>query len=96
MQNKTIIGAPIYTTQNKENNLFSLYYVVEMGKNHHNKLGLAVEYLNFLGTSTLSNEQLKQEFYKLGCSYNVFTSEDRVYVSLEGLNESFETALKIL
>lgn len=95
MQNKTIIGAPIYTTQNKENNLFSLYYVVEMGKNHDNKLGLAVEYLNFLGTSTLSNEQLKQEFYKLGCSYNVFTSEDRVYVSLDGLNESFETALKL-
>jgi predicted Zn-dependent peptidase len=92
---KTIIGAPIYTTQNKENNLFTLYYVVEMGKNHDKKLGLAVEYLNFLGTPELTNEQLKQEFYKLGCSYNVFTSEDQVYVSLEGLNESFETALKL-
>jgi predicted Zn-dependent peptidase len=95
IQYKTIIGAPIYTTQNKENNLFSLYYVLEMGKNHDKKLGLAVEYLNFLGTSELTNEQLKQEFYKLGCSYNVFTSEDQVYVSLEGLNENFETALKL-
>lgn len=92
---KTIVGAPIYMTQNKENNLFSLYYVLEMGKNHDKKLGLAVEYLNFLGTSTLSNEQLKQEFYKLGCSYNVFTSEDQVYVSLEGLNESFANALAL-
>ena len=92
---KTIIGAPIYATQNKENNLFSLYYVLEMGKNHDSKLGLAVEYLNFLGTDKLTNEQIKQEFYKLGCSYNVFTSEDQVYVSLEGLNESFETALKL-
>ena len=92
---KTLIGAPIYTTQNKENNLFNLYYVLEMGKNHDKKLGLAVEYLNFLGNSELTNEQLKQEFYKLGCTYNVFTSEDRVYVSLQGLNESFETALKL-
>jgi predicted Zn-dependent peptidase len=95
VQYKTLIGAPIYCTQNKENNLFSLYYVVEMGKNHDKKLGLAVEYLNFLGTSTLTNEQLKQEFYKLGCSYNVFTSEDQVYVSLEGLNESFQNALDL-
>jgi predicted Zn-dependent peptidase len=95
IQYKTLIGAPIYTTQNKENNLFTLYYVVEMGKNHDKKLGLAVEYLNFLGTAELTNEQLKQEFYKLGCSYNVFTSEDQVYVSLQGLNESFETALKL-
>ena len=92
---KTIIGAPIFTTQNKENNLFTLYYVLEMGKNHDKKLGLAVEYLNFLGTAELTNEQLKQEFYKLGCSYNVFSSEDQVYVSLQGLNESFETALKL-
>jgi predicted Zn-dependent peptidase len=95
VQYKTIIGAPIYTTQNKENNLFTLYYVLEMGKNHDKKLGLAVEYLNFLGTAELTNEQLKQEFYKLGCSYNVFSSEDQVYVSLQGLNESFETALKL-
>jgi predicted Zn-dependent peptidase len=95
VQYKTIIGAPIYTTQNKENNLFTLYYVLEMGKNHDKKLGLAVEYLNFLGTPELTNEQLKQEFYKLGCSYNVFSSEDQVYVSLQGLNESFETALKL-
>lgn len=92
---KTLIGAPIYTTQNKENNLFSLYYVLEMGKNHDKKLGLSVEYLNFLGSSELTNEQLKQEFYKLGCTYNVFTSEDRVYVNLEGLNESFDNALKL-
>jgi predicted Zn-dependent peptidase len=92
---KSLIGAPIYTTQNKENNLFTLYYVLEMGKNHDKKLGLAVEYLNFLGTATLSNEQLKQEFYKLGCSYNVFSSEDRLYVSLTGLNENFETALTL-
>ncbi len=94
-QSKSAVGAPIYALQNKENNLFSLYYVFEMGKNNDKKLSLAVEYLNFLGTSKLSNEQLKQEFYKLGCSYNVFTDEDRLYISLEGLNDNFETALSL-
>jgi predicted Zn-dependent peptidase len=95
IQYRTLIGAPIYAYQNKENNLFNMYYVLEMGKNHDKMLGLAVEYLNFLGTSEMSNEQIKQEFYKLGCTYNVFTSEDRVYVSLEGLNESYDNALKL-
>ena len=94
-QYKTLIGAPLYTIRNQENNLFTLYYVLEMGTNNDNKLALAVNYLNFLGTQTMSNEQLKQEFYKLGCSYNVFSSEDRIYVSLDGLSENFDKALAL-
>lgn len=95
IQYKSAIGAPIYLNHNSENNLFKMFYVLEMGKNNDKKLELAVNYLDYLGTSKYSNEELKQEFYKLGCNYSVFASEDRVYVSLEGLNDNFDNAINL-
>ncbi len=81
--------------QNKENDLFELYYVFDIGRNNDKKLSLAVQYLNYIGTDKYSAEEIKKEFYKLGCDFSVFTSEDQVYVSLDGLNSSFEKALEL-
>lgn len=86
---------PVNYKVNEENNLFNLYYVLDMGTNNDKKLGVAVNYLSYLGTSKFSPTALKQEFYKIGCSYDVFYSEDRIYVSLSGLNENFEKALPL-
>ncbi len=79
--------------KNTENGLFSLEYVLEMGNMHDKKLGLAVDYLRFLGDDKYSAQDFKKELYKLGCSFNVFSGSERVYVSLSGLNENFEKAL---
>jgi predicted Zn-dependent peptidase len=81
--------------KNEENNLFELYYISEMGSNNNPKLNIAVNYLPFLGTSKYSPAQIQQEFYKLGCSFNVSSSEEQTYVSLTGLNENFEKALSL-
>ena len=76
--------------RNEVNDLFELYYILEMGKNHDKKLPLAVDYLEFLGTDKYTSQELQQEFYKLGLSFDVSSSDDRVYVSLTGLPESFK------
>ncbi|KAA9341045.1 insulinase family protein [Adhaeribacter soli] len=86
---------PVLYTQNKENGLFELYYVLDFGTNNDPKLGLAVNYLKYLGTDKLSAEELQKEFYKLGCSFDVFSSQDQVYVSLRGLNDNFEKGLNL-
>ncbi len=86
---------PVSYVQNKENNLFNLYYIIEMGTNNNNKLALAMSYLKYLGTYKYSASQLQQEFYKIGCDYDVFSSEDQVYISLSGLSENFESALEL-
>lgn len=75
--------------RNEANELFELYYILEMGKNHDKKLPLAVDYLEFLGTDKYTPQELQQEFYKLGLSFDVSSSDERVYVSLTGLPESF-------
>jgi predicted Zn-dependent peptidase len=86
---------PLLYTQNKENGLFQLYYILDMGTNNDPKLGMAVNYLKFLGNDKYSAEELKKEFYKLGTSFNVSTSGDQVYVTLSGLDENFEKALAL-
>lgn len=84
---------PVLYKRNTENNTFSMYYILNMGTNHSKKTGVAIDYLQFLGTSKLTAAQVKEEFYKLGCTFEVFNSEDQTYVSLNGLAENFEPAV---
>jgi predicted Zn-dependent peptidase len=82
--------------QNTTNPLFSMNYVFEMGNNSDKLLGTAFSYLDYLGTSKHSAEEIKSELYKLACSFGVSASNDRVYVSISGLNDNFEQALSLL
>jgi len=86
---------PFYYLQNNENKTFDLYYVYNLGTNNDLKLAFAIEYLKYLGTADYSPEQIKQEFFKLGCSYKVNISDDEVWVNLSGLSENMEKALML-
>ncbi|BDC99799.1 zinc protease [Persicobacter psychrovividus] len=85
----------VWYKQNTENDLFSLVYQLDRGSNNDPVLAHAVNYLSYLGTDKLSAEALKQEFYKLGCDYGVYSGDRKVYVSLSGLTENFEPALEM-
>ncbi len=94
---KTTMNAniPVVYNHNTENQLFELYYVFDMGSNNDKLLPVAVDYIQYLGTSKMSPAEVQQEFYKLGCSFNVFSSENQTWVSLNGLNENYEKALQL-
>ncbi len=86
---------PVLYYKNSENSTFDMYYVFDMGSNNDKVLPIAIEYLPFLGTAELSSKQVQEEFYKLGCSFNVFNSADQVYVSLSGLSENADKAIDL-
>ncbi len=88
-------GIEFYNIKNENNELFSLYYILDMGTDHDQLLGLAVDYLPFLGTTSMTAEELRKEMFKLGLSFDVFSSRDRSYVVLRGLNESLEEGVKL-
>jgi predicted Zn-dependent peptidase len=88
-------GLPLYYTKNSENGLFSLFYAIDLGTNNLPLLDVATDYLQYLGTGQYSAAQLQQEFYKLGCSFAVSSSQDRVLISLSGLDSNLEPALKL-
>jgi len=86
---------PVWYKENGENSLFTLYYLLEMGTNDNPKVKVALDYLNYLGTESLSSEEFKKEMYKIGCNFGVFAGEERLYVYLSGLNENMEEGLSL-
>ncbi len=89
-------GLEISHIKNKNNDLFNLNVIFDMGKDNDKKLSLAVGYLEFLGTDKYSAEELKKEFYKLGINYSVSAGSDRSYVTISGLQENLEKGLELL
>ena len=89
-------GINVSYIENELNDLFNLNIIFDMGNDSDNKLGLAVGYLEYLGTDAMSAEDVKKEFYKLGISYYVSSSAEKVYVGLNGLKENLPKGLELL
>lgn len=88
-------GVPVSYMKNELNDLFELYYILDMGSDNDKMLSLAVEYLPYLGTDKYSAAQLQEEFFKYGLSFNVFTSQDRSYVQLSGMDANLDKGIEL-
>ncbi|PKP37890.1 MAG: peptidase M16, partial [Bacteroidetes bacterium HGW-Bacteroidetes-15] len=91
---KTASNLDVFYSKNSENSTFSLYYYFPFGSDNDKMLNLAASYLEYLGTSEYSAEEIKQEFYKLACSFSVYSAREETYVSISGLSENQEAAVK--
>ena len=81
--------------ENYENERFKLDYIFDMGKDHDNRLKLAMDYLNFLGTDNMTPSDKSKEFYKLGCDLSVNCSADKIQVTLSGLANNFDESVQL-
>ena len=87
---------PVLYKQNTSNDLFTLCFVIPYGEEHNPLLDYAAGYLDYLGTNKFSNEQIKQQFYKLACDYSISERNDASYITLSGLNSNLPQALALL
>ena len=87
---------PYIYVQNKENGRFTLSFRYDFGEESDVRYGYAAEYINYLGTDSLTAEQLKQQFYKLACNYSINAGSRNITVTLNGLGESMPEALKLM
>ncbi len=87
---------PLLYKKNEENELFTLSIVFDIGDYNNKYLSMATGYFSYLGTSKYTPSQLKEEFYKLGCSYSISSGEDQTALTLSGLNENFDKAFILL
>ncbi len=88
-------GIPLLYSQNTENNLFELHYHFDMGSNNNKALPIAIKYIPFLASSDMSAAQIKQELYKLGCTFSVMSDQEKIRISLTGLNDNFAAAVQL-
>ena len=87
---------PTLYVQNKENGRFQMAFRYEFGNEADLRYGYAAQYLDYLGTDSLSAEQIKQQFYKLACSYSINVGSRNLTVSLNGLSENMPQAVALL
>lgn len=82
--------------QEKESKLFRLYYTFDMGRLSDRRLSLLASYLPYLGTHKYSATEMQQAFYRLGVTFSATCQDDHFYLSLSGLEESFEPAVELM
>ncbi len=88
-------GLPFSYVENPNNALFRLDYIFEMGKVNDPLLAIALIYLPYLGTNKYSAAALQWEFFRLGLSFDVVSYDERSFVTLSGLEESFAEGLQL-
>lgn len=81
---------------NNENGTFSLVYYYPFGRLSNPALTHAADYIQLLGTTKLSAEEVSQEFYRLACTFNINVYNEDIYITLSGLSENADKALNLM
>ncbi|HLP95735.1 MAG TPA: insulinase family protein [Saprospiraceae bacterium] len=89
-------GVPLKVVQDKKSKMFRLHYCYDMGKLNDRRLAVLAGYFPFLGTSKYSPTEIQQAMYRLGVSFGAECREEHFFLSLTGLEESLEQAVKLL
>ena len=87
---------PYVYVQNTENGRFQLSFRYEFGTQADVRYDYAADYLEYLGTDKLTPQQVKQQFYKLACEFNINVADRIISVTLSGLSENMAEALTLL
>lgn len=91
----TPAGLEVLYAKNDANPTFTLTYHWEMGSYHDKYLSLAGNFIEFLGNGTYTAEEIGNEFYKLACTFNVMVGNEETRITISGLSENMEAAVKL-
>jgi predicted Zn-dependent peptidase len=67
-----------------------------MGSWNNLKFDLAVGYLKFIGTDKYSASDFQKELYKYGLDLSVSADKERSYITISGLNSSYDKGVELL
>ena len=95
IQRSKVGNADVLYVPNNENSLFRLSYRFDQGNWNNKLLGLAAQYIQFIGTDKMSAEDISKEFYNLACNFNISVGNDETIVSISGLQENFDKAVSL-
>ena len=88
-------GNELITHRDINSRLFSLTFVIERGTKEDPALAIAEQYMPYLGTDSLSATELQSRLYALACDVSLSTGDGRTHLSISGLAENMEEALRL-
>ncbi len=89
-------GKEILYKQNTEEELFTLQLRFPLGSETNPLYDYAADYLDYLGTSRMTSQQLKQAFYGMACDYSFAQGSQYLTLTLQGLNEHLPKAAALV
>ncbi len=88
-------NVPVIYMPNTKNDIFQLIYVYDLGTYADSLLQFAPALIGYCGTNDMTPEQVKNEFYKLACSFSYSGSGERTYAVISGLSENMDKAVAL-
>ncbi len=85
--------ANVLYVSNKENDLFHLYYRLDMGSWNNRLLPMAAQYLQYLGTAKHPTAEISRAFYSIACNFSVNATTETTTIAITGLQENFGRAV---
>ena len=89
-------GIEVLYKHNISNELFNLTYLYDFGTTTVKSMALAADYFELLGTAEKSAEEIQRELYDLACSFSINVGAMQTTISISGLNENMERAMRIV
>ena len=89
-------GVDVLYKKNEINDIFRLELVYNTGTENDPALGLAFDYLSYLGTADMSAEQIAASMYGLACEFSGRSGSNQTTISISGLSENMAEALSIV
>ena len=89
-------GVDVLYKKNDINDVFTLEFIYNTGTEDNPAIGLASDYLQYLGTADKSAEEIAARMYELACSFYFMAGANQTTVGLTGLSENMAEALTIV
>lgn len=88
-------GIEVLYKNNEINDIATLTFIFDKGLMTDPALGMALDYIGYLGTETRSLQDISLELYKLACSFSTRAGTNTTQFSVSGLDENMGKALEI-
>ena len=89
-------GLDVLYVENDVNQIADLSYTFYKGTAADPALNLAFDYLSYLGTPSMSAEEIAQKMYQLACSFGLRSGSSTTRISVYGLSENLPEAMDIV
>lgn len=83
-------------TPNLKNKQFDLLYIYDFGYNENKLFALATEFVRFCGNTKFNNKDFNVQMYLNALNFSINTSENRVFIYLNGKIEKFKDGIDLI
>ena len=89
-------GLELLYKENVKNDIASVSFRYDIGTDDLPLLGVASDYISYLGTPTRTADQIAKEMYALACNFRVSVGPNSTTIGVSGLSENVGKALAIV